>query len=284
MNYTTLIDAQTLTAVADGAGLRLFDCRCAAADPEAGVRAYLAGHIPGARHADLDRVLAGPPGMEGGRHPLPDRHALAAWLGAEGVAGDTQIVGYDDAGGAFAARLWWLARWLGHPGVAVLDGGMQAWIDAGGDLARDEQPRPASRDFPVRSPLVETVAAQGVLEIVRGRRPGTLVDARAAARYRGQNEPIDRTAGHIPGAINLPYADNLTSTGRFRERPALRARFGAVGAPAEAVHYCGSGVTACHNILAMEHAGLVGSKLYAGSWSDWISDRQRPVAVEKQTH
>lgn len=279
MSHTTLIDAATLVRAARPPRWRVFDCRCAATDPAAGLRAYREGHIPGARHADLDRVLAAPPTPQSGRHPLPDRHALAAWLGGEGVDEATQIVAYDDAGGAFAARLWWLVRWLGHREVAVLDGGLRAWQAAGGALARGDEPRPAACDFPVRKPLVRAVDTEGVSAIACGSRAGLLVDARASTRYRGQQEPLDPIAGHIPGAINLPYADNLTPAGVFRSPAELRARFAGLDTdPSETVHYCGSGVTACHNVLAMEHAGFAGSQLYPGSWSEWIRDPQRPIA------
>jgi len=279
MDCRTLVDAEALKARLGTAGLRVFDCRCSPTDPEAGTRAYREGHLPGARHADLDRVLSSPPGSTTGRHPLPDRGALAKWLAEEGVGADTCIVAYDDAGGAFAARLWWLARWLGHPAAAVLDGGLRAWKAAGGTLEQGEVGPPRPARFPVRGPLVETLEAAQVLEIVNGRRAGRLVDARASGRYRGEADPIDTVAGHIPGAANLPFAGNIGADGCFRSPAELRRRFAAVlERPGEAVHYCGSGVTACHNMLAMEQAGLAGSRLYPGSWSEWIRDPERPIS------
>jgi thiosulfate/3-mercaptopyruvate sulfurtransferase len=279
VSYTTLIDATELRRHADAADWRVFDCRASVSDPTVGRAQYLEGHIPGARHADLDQVLAAPRAPTTGRHPLPDREALATWFGREGVGESTQIVAYDDAGGAFAARLWWLARWLGHEAIAVLDGGLNAWCEAGGELESGQANTPAPADFPIHRSLVTLLDAEEVLAIVHGEASGSLVDARAAPRYRGESEPIDPTAGHILGARNRPFADNLDEDGRFLDREKLHARFAAVADdPAQVVHYCGSGVTACHNVLAMERAGLAGSRLYAGSWSEWIRDPSRPVA------
>lgn len=277
--YGTLIDAATLRRYLGEPGWRVFDCRAAAADPRRGERVYREGHLPGARHADLDRVLAAAPAPGSGRHPLPDPGRLARWLGREGVGVGTQMVAYDDAGGAFAARLWWLVRWLGHDFVAVLDGGLDAWRAAGGHLESGREPRPRARPFPVRPALAAAVDCAGVMRIVAGAAPGRLVDARGSARFRGESEPIDPVAGHIPGALNRPYAENLAADGRFLHPQVLAARFTDLGerTPGEIVHYCGSGVTAAHNVLAMEHAGLKGSRLYPGSWSEWISDRSRPV-------
>lgn len=279
--YRTLIDAETLRRHLGEDGWRIFDCRAAASDRERGERVYREAHIPGARHADLDRVLAASPTALSGRHPLPDPDRLAAWLGEEGVDARTQIVAYDDVGGACAAaRLWWLARWLGHQAVAVLDGGLPAWSEAGGRLDAGYAPRPQARHFDIRSPLAKFLDAAAVLRIVRGESAGVLVDARGAARFRGESEPLDSVAGHIPGALNRPYAENLGPDGRFLSPEKLRQRFGFAAAPAPSavVHYCGSGVTAAHNALAMEHVGLAGSRLYVGSWSEWVSDRTRPVA------
>ncbi|MGH8272886.1 MAG: sulfurtransferase [Gammaproteobacteria bacterium] len=282
MSYTTLIEAEELLSHAHAENWRIFDCRCSPSDPAVGRRQYFEGHIPEARHADLDRVLAAPPGPATGRHPLPGRTALAAWLGREGVDGDTQIVAYDESGGAFAARLWWLARWLGHEKIAVLDGGLPAWREAGGEMEEGEVKAPTPADFPVRKSLTKMLVTDEVLTIVHAAASGTLVDARAAPRYRGETEPIDSVAGHIPGAHNRPFAENLDASGRFLDRDQLRTRFaGLSDDPQQTVHYCGSGVTACHNVLAMEHAGLVGSRLYAGSWSEWIRNPARPVARGK---
>lgn len=195
MAYTTLIEAEELMPRSRQAGWRVFDCRCSPSDPAVGRAQYLEGHIPGARHADLDGVLAARPDPTTGRHPLPDRAALAAWLGREGVGAATQMVVYDDSGGAFAARLWWLARWLGHANVAVLDGGLAAWGEAGGGLESGEAPAPVPADFPIGEPLTTLLTADEVLGIVRGNAKGALIDARARARYRGESEPIDAVAG-----------------------------------------------------------------------------------------
>lgn len=281
MAWTTLITAEELLQNLGGPGWRIFDCRCSANDPSVGRKLYLEGHLPGARHADLDQVLAAPPGAHTGRHPLPRTEKLAAWLGDEGVGEETQMVAYDDAGGAFAARLWWLARRLGHEAVAVLDGGMRAWEEAGGELETGEAPHPASVRFRVGEPLAEAADVHEVARIVSHAHPGRLVDARDRQRYRGENEPIDPVAGHIPGARSRPFKENLDERGRFLPPERLRTRFSALAHdPQSIVHYCGSGVTACHNVLAMEHAGLSGSRLYPGSWSEWICDPARPVEVE----
>ncbi len=279
MPYTTLVSAETLNAHLGKAGWKIFDCRCSASDPSAGEERYLAGHLPSARHADLDRVLAAPPDASSGRHPLPDRQSLATWLGAEGVGNDTQVVTYDDAGGAFAARLWWLMRWLGHEAVAVLDGGLQAWQALGGSLETGETRAPDPAQFEAGPSLVAPVDIEDVAAIVQAHRPGRLIDARSPGRYRGENEPLDPVAGHIPGAENYPFSENLDPQHLFLPPEKLRERFRALSMnPGEIVHYCGSGVTACHNVLAMEHAGLHGSRLYPGSWSEWIRDPSRPVA------
>ncbi|MGH8224548.1 MAG: sulfurtransferase [Gammaproteobacteria bacterium] len=278
--YQTLIEAETLRRNLDVPDWRVFDCRCSPADPAAGRKAWLTGHIPGARHADLDRVLAAAPSATTGRHPLPARETLTNWFASEGVDAKTQVVAYDDVGGAFAARLWWLMRWLGHEAVAVLDGGLSAWRENGGEIESGETSAPEPADFQAGEPSVKFLRAEETLAIVRGEAPGVLSDARAAPRYRGETEPLDPVAGHIPGARNFPYAGNLDEQGHFLGTKDLRERFAALAAdnPARVVHYCGSGVTACHNLLAMEHAGLAGSRLYAGSWSEWIRDPARPVA------
>ena len=279
--HDTLVDTATLAAHLDDTSWVLFDCRSTLSDPEAGPRAYAAGHIPGARYLHLDRDLSGPKTPDTGRHPLPDPQRLAETLGKAGVDRHVQLVGYDDAGGAYAARLWWLARWLGHERVAVLDGGWQRWVKEGRPVTA-QVPHPVPRGF--GSPRIKGeawVTTAEVLEMVRGRKRGLLLDARGPARYRGEEEPIDPVAGHVPGAVNLPYAGNVAEDGRFLNPDALRRRLEqALGGlrPEQAVCMCGSGVTACHNLLAMEVAGLTGARLYAGSWSEWIRDPARPVA------
>ena len=279
MAHTTLITAATLQAHLDDPDWVVVDCRFNLADPAAGRRAYQAGHIPGARYAHLDEDLSAPVTATTGRHPLPDPARLAATLGAWGIGPGTQVLAYDDLGGMLAAaRLWWLLRWLGHTAVAVLDGGLPAWTRAGLPLSTDV-PVIAARTFIARPDdrlwlTVEQVQGLPAHEL--------LLDARGAARYRGEMEPIDPVVGHIPGALNLPTESNLAADGCFLPAAALRARFAALlgeRPAARVVHSCGSGVTACHNLLAMEVAGLSGSRLYAGSWSEWIRDPQRPVAT-----
>jgi thiosulfate/3-mercaptopyruvate sulfurtransferase len=284
MNHTTLIDAASLSAL-----LRvqpapvLLDCGFDLADNAAGERAYAAGHLPGAIYAHLDRDLSGPKTGTGlgsrGRHPLPPRSALAATLGRWGVVPGAQVVCYDDHGGVYAARAWWLLQWMGHEAAAVLDGGRAAWLAAGGELDTAQPAPTAGPPYPERAPAMPTVDATTLLGQL-GRRP--LLDARAPERFRGETEPLDPVAGHIPGATCRFFKLNLGPDGRFKPREQLRAEFEAlgvgVGAQADTVHQCGSGVTACHNLLAMAHAGLPPGALYPGSWSEWCSDPARPVA------
>ncbi|NJD25691.1 MAG: sulfurtransferase [Betaproteobacteria bacterium] len=279
MSYTTLVDAATLAAHLDDPAWVVVDVRHQLADPGYGERAYAAGHIPGAIFLHCDRDLSGKPTGSNGRHPLPGRAEFAACLAAAGIGPATQVVAYDDAQGMIAGRLWWLLRWLGHDRTALLDGGLQAWQAADGALtavvptcaAGSLQPRPGC----------QPVAAADLLE--RLETPQLhLVDARSPDRFRGENETIDPVAGHIPGAVNRFFRDNLQPDGRFKPAAVLRAEWLALLAgalPEEVVHQCGSGVSACHNLLAMEIAGLSGSRLYAGSWSEWCADRGRPVAV-----
>ena len=263
---TTIVTASELEP--NLAAWRLLDCRAALADPEHGRRAFAAGHIPGAQHADLGRDLSGVPG-EAGRHPLPDPAQLVARLCHWGVCDDDQVVVYDDAGGAFAGRAWWLLRWLGHEQVALLDGGFAAWKGALSQRAE----RPERGRFSQRPPIARVVEADAILADLEQL---SLVDARARARFDGRDEPIDPVAGHIPGASCLPFQGNLDAAGYFRPAAELRERFSALGE--DPVCYCGSGVTAAHNVLAMRIAGLPEPRLYPGSWSEWIRDAARPVA------
>jgi thiosulfate/3-mercaptopyruvate sulfurtransferase len=275
--YATLVDSATVAAHLDDADWRIFDCRHQLADPAVGAQAYAAGHLPGAVFLHLDRDLSGPMNGKNGRHPLPDPQVLARKLAAAGVSKSTQVVVYDDAGGMIAGRLWWLLRWLGHDRVALLDGGINRWVKDGRALST-EVPKTVPAQFKV-SLCDYTVSATTVQENLPS---GALcvVDARSPDRFRGENETLDSAGGHIPGARNRFFRDNLDADGNFRPAPELRREFLALlagVAPEAAVMQCGSGVTACHNLLAMEIAGLPGARLYAGSWSEWCSDPTRPV-------
>jgi len=278
--HKLLVDASTLADhIADPEWV-VFDCRFSLADPDWGLKQYRTGHLPGARYAHLDEDLSSPVGPRTGRHPLPDPERLSKQIGRWGVGNQTQVVVYDDAGGAFAVRLWWLLRWLGHERAAVLNGGLSAWIALQRELTT-ELPHVARQEFEGR-PDPSLWLTSGDIE--RNLRTGEfqVVDARATERFRGEIEPIDPVAGHIPGAINLPFGGNLGADGRFLDPCALHRRFAdALGnvPAAGVVHSCGSGVNACHNLLAMEIAGLPGSRIYAGSWSEWIRSPDRPVAT-----
>lgn len=279
-SYTTLVTVDELAAHVDDPEWCVFDCRHDLADPDRGERAYRTSHIPNARFAHLDRDLAGAKTGRNGRHPLPDARAFADWLGRAGMNGGKQVVAYDDAGGAFAARLWWLMRWVGHRSVAILDGGFGAWL-AGGQPTTDRPPPVVPTHFEGR-PDPSMIVDAAWLEAHLGQPGFRLVDARSPDRYRGENETIDPVAGHIPGAVNRFFKDNLDAEGRFKPAAELREAFDfiAAGRPAsEIVSQCGSGVTACHNLLAMEIAGLPGARLYPGSWSEWCSDPRRPIAT-----
>jgi thiosulfate/3-mercaptopyruvate sulfurtransferase len=276
--FRTLISPAELRALqASGSPLVLLDCSFDLADPAAGERAYAAGHLPQARYAHLDRDLSGAKSGRNGRHPLPDRQAFAKRAGAWGIAPGVQVVCYDAQGLPYAARAWWLLRWLGHESVAVLDGGLQAWCGEGGGLSTSAPELAARAAYPAVPAALPTVDAQTLLREL-GRRP--ILDARAGERFRGEVEPLDPVAGHIPGAHQRFFKDNLQGDGRFKPAQQLRAEFATwADAPRQVVHQCGSGVTACHNLLAMEHAGLHGSALYPGSWSEWCADASRPVEV-----
>lgn len=281
-----LIDPAHLRANLDHHDWVVFDCRhdlaagANPADPRGGFRRYREGHIPGAHFVPFERALVGEKTGRNGRHPLPEAIEFAAFLNAHGVTPDTQIVAYDDAGGAFAARLWWLARWIGLTNVALLNGGLTKWTAEGGPLTL-EPPRTRFRGRVVARP------AQGMVRCAADVQAGTVarrclvIDARSPERYRGDVEPIDRVAGHIPTAVNRWYQTNFNPDLTLRPAAELRREFSAVMGgwrPEQVVHHCGSGITACVNLLAMEYAGLGGSKLYAGSWSEWCCDPCRPVA------
>jgi thiosulfate/3-mercaptopyruvate sulfurtransferase len=291
MMFRTLISTQELAARLDDPRLVIVDCRFELKDVDAGQRLYQTSHIPGAVYAHLDRDLSGAKTGTNGRHPLPDPSRLAATLGALGIGNDSQVVAYDLDSGSFASRLWWMVRWLGHDGVALLDGGFAKWFAEDRPLSSDH-PHPAARHFTphVRRDMLAT--AGDVAAHAGPGRPSSdhdarwlLLDARAPERYRGDVEPLDQAAGHIPGARNHFFQTNLDEHGTFRAPADLAAHFRSDlnGMPPEAVVvYCGSGVTACQNLLALEHAGLPGAKLYAGSWSEWSADPDRAVATGEE--
>jgi thiosulfate/3-mercaptopyruvate sulfurtransferase len=284
MTYQTLISASELKSRAQYLNVVVVDCRHDLTNPAYGREAYAAGHLPQARFAHLDELLSGPKtdaaGRFHGRHPLPDRQQFVQAMRDLGINNDTQVVAYDAHGGMYAARLWWLLRWIGHSDVAVLDGGMAAW-QALGETLTSETPAPAAPgNIQDLSSLVKTVDAQALLDNLKSQTL-QVVDARAPDRFRGENETIDAVGGHIPGAKNRFFKDNLQADGHFKSATQLREEWlSVVGDPQAAVMQCGSGVTACHNLLALEVAGLPGAHLYPGSWSEWSSDPQRPVATD----
>lgn len=278
--FRTLIDVATLNRRLADPDWLVVDMRHQLADPAAGERAYAEGHLPGAVFLHLDRDLSGPLTGRNGRHPLPDPQDLAACFSEIGIGAKTQVVVYDDAGGMIASRLWWLLRWLGHDAVALLDGGWPAWLAAGGATSRDLPRRSAVR-FEIRlrpQMVVELDEVQNNLP----RQDFLLLDARSPDRFRGENETLDPVGGHIPGARNRFLKDNLATDGLMKPVAQLRAEYAEVlgGFPPErVVHQCGSGVSACLSMVAMEHAGLAGSRLYAGSWSEWCADPARPMVL-----
>ncbi len=279
MVYTTLISSETLYEHLNEPNWVIVDCRFRLDDPDAGRALYLEAHIPGAVYADLNRDLSGPPREGEGRHPLPDLDLFRGTLGQWGIEEGVQVICYDDSGGAIAARLWWMLRYLGHEEVAVLDGGWQAWLAHDYPTAsEEEETQPTTFEG---EPHPEMLASmEEVMALVASGQGGRLIDARDEQRYRGEVEPIDPVAGHIPGARSRPYASNLTEQGTMRPPEELATEFQAVLddlSPSGAINYCGSGVSACQNLLAMEHAGLPSSRLFVPSWSGWSSDPSRPV-------
>ncbi len=279
MSYNTLITAQALHQNINNPNWITIDCRFSLADSAAGHYAYRHGHIPNARYADLNKDLSSEIHSYTGRHPLPNYKVLAQKLGSWGISSDSQVVVYDDAAGAFAGRLWWLLRSLGHDNVAVLDGGIKHWQKLSLPITTKLPTVKPTIYRPYINPTLWLNAEQVTNELAR--KKIRLIDARTPERYKGEQEPIDPVAGHIPGAINRPLPLNIDAEGLFLSPDQLKSQFkqilGSIN-PEHTVHYCGSGVTACHNLLAMEYAGLTGSKLYAGSWSEWITNPNRAIA------
>ena len=279
--YTSLISTDELARQLSDPALVLVDCRHNLSDVDAGQRAYGASHLPGARFMHMDRDLSGERTGSNGRHPLPEVAALSGSLSRAGIDASKQVVAYDQNNGMWASRLWWLLHWLGHDAAAVLDGGIDKWIAEGRPTTADPPSVRAAR-FVAMTPQPVVSSADILLNLSNhSSNPLTIIDARAPERFRGDIEPLDPVAGHIPGAINRPYGANLTPQQTFKPAELLRAEFEAQlgGAPlSSVVHQCGSGVTACHNMLAMAVAGLPGSRLYPGSWSEWVADPTRPVA------
>lgn len=278
MASTTLVSPADLAAHLDDPSWVIADCRYDLADPEAGERAYRDAHIAGALFMHIDRDLSGRKTGSNGRHPLPQLDDVVATFSRAGIDPTKQVVAYDQSNGMWASRLWWMLQWLGHRAAAVLDGGVDRWIAEGHLLTAELRDiRPATFVFQRTSPIATAQEVAAHLD------DGTLtvIDARAPERYRGDVEPIDPVAGRIPGALNRPYSANLDAQGKFKPAQMLRAEFETLldgASPASVVHQCGSGVTACHNVLAMSVAGLPGSRLYPGSWSEWIADPARPIA------
>jgi thiosulfate/3-mercaptopyruvate sulfurtransferase len=278
MRYTTLVTTDTLANILPDPSLIVVDSRFDLADTDAGERAYVERHIQGAVYAHLDRDLSGQKTGQNGRHPLPRPALLALTFGRLGIGAHTQVVVYDQDSGMFASRVWWMLRWLGHDEVAVLDGGFAKWSAENRPTRAGAESKPV-REFAPR-PRPDMVADEVDVRALLGRSDWRLLDARAPERFRGETEPLDRVPGHIPGAVNHFFKWNLDEAGAFRPaddlRKRLRERIGSVP-PQQIVCYCGSGVTACHNLLAFEHAGLSGGRLYAGSWSEWAADPARPI-------
>jgi thiosulfate/3-mercaptopyruvate sulfurtransferase len=281
--YTTLISAEALAVLlrTQPDGVRLFDCSFDLVDNAAGRRAYAAGHLPGARYLNLDEDLSSAKNGLNGRHPLPGREVFAQRVARWGVSDDTQVVAYDSSGGMYASRLWWMLRWAGHAAVAVLDGGPAAWKAQGLPMSTDTPTEPAPGRFTLRPSLAPSVD-HATLRANLVTQDRLVVDARSADRFRGENETLDPVGGRIPGAVKRFFRDNLAADGRFKPAAQLRAEFETVTGgrdPATLVASCGSGVTACHDLLALEVAGLSGAALYPGSWSEWSAQPGAPVAT-----
>lgn len=278
MNFSTLVSSAQLAQHINDPNWVIFDCRFTLSDPDSGHRAYLAGHIPSARYANLNNDFSAEVTPLSGRHPLPDPQLLASKLSRWGVNGSKQIVVYDDSFGSMASRMWWVLRWLGHPSVALLDGGVQRWIRDGHPITT-EIPAITPAEFIAQPDNSMWVDANCIEEALRSDKC-LIIDARSEERFSGEREALDKVAGHIPGSINYPFEDNLDMGGTYMSAQELKEAYLDLlngVEPERVVHMCGSGVTACHSIIAMEHAGLTGTRLYPGSWSEWITDPGRPV-------
>ena len=283
MGFNTIISAHKLKEIINNDNVRVFDCRFSLKDPQGGLKSYQQGHVPNAQFADMDTQLSSAMTETSGRHPLPDADVFINQLKAWGVNNDTQVIAYDDISGAFAARLWWMMRWVGHEDVAVLNGGLQKWTDAGYPLSNDnveftrgDYSGVANMEWLVDITCVESELSANNI---------TLIDARSADRFTAKDQKTDPVPGHVPGAINLPFPGNLTKDGVFESPDILKQRFDNViqNQPlTNVVHMCGSGVTACHNLLAQAMAGLPPTKIFIGSWSEWIRDPSRPVATGEE--
>jgi len=282
MHFDTLISANDLAAAqSNGSALLVLDCSFELTDLQAGQRTYDAGHIPGARYLHLETALSAEKTGRNGRHPLPSRESFARTMVSMGLNANSQVVAYDNTGGMYAARLWWMLRWAGHPAVAVLDGGVAAWKAAGHTLGTDTPAALPVGNFELKPSLVATVSYDEVKANIE-QQDRLVLDARAPDRFRGENETMDPVGGHIPGARNRLFKDNLDPQGRFKDPARLRQEFDTItGAhpAAQLISQCGSGVTACHNLLAMEVAGLRGAALYPGSWSEWSAQPGAPIAT-----
>lgn len=281
--FTTVISADQLAQHVNDPEWIVFDCRFTLSDPDSGLRTYQIGHIPGARYAHLNDDLSSEVTTRSGRHPLPDPQLLARKLGLWGVDNNKQVVVYDDSLGSMASRMWWLLRWLGHENVAMLDGGIQRWVRNGHPLT-DALPAITPAQFQARPDSAMWVSSNCIEEALRSDKC-LIIDARSEERFSGEREMLDKVAGHIPGSINFPFEDNLDMGGTYLTPGELRETYLELlngVEPTRVVHMCGSGVTACHNVIAMEHAGLKGTRLYPGSWSEWITDPGRPVETGEE--
>lgn len=281
MSFNTIISAHELSEIINDENVKVFDCRFSLKDPQGGLKSYQAGHLPNAQFADMDTQLSSAMTETSGRHPLPDAQQFIDQLQQWGINNDTQVVAYDDMSGAFAARLWWMLRWVGHENVAVLNGGMKQWTDAGGSLSQ-EQASVTAGNFTGEANMDWLLDIDTVQQQIADNKI-TLIDARAADRFSGKDKNTDPVPGHVPGAINLPFGGNLTQQGVFQDPNVIKLRFDDAiqnQQLSNVVNMCGSGVTACHNLLAQAVAGLPPTKLFVGSWSQWIRDPSRAVATD----